>query len=194
MSSEKPKWPCDFHNGFYGDLRALHNRGRFTSDWWEEIIPHLITWKATRGCTNAEIQKRAERASGKLSAEWARLRRVKDIADGGAAWNKCEPFFAVAFGIKQTATNSSVFAAKLCHFVAPRIFPVIDNAVMGGTPDYGEYWQNIRQRWLATPEAARHRMENYLRQKIKNSGVAAIDGYPFSCKIAELCLIGERYK
>lgn len=194
----KRKWPCDFHSAFYGDLRAIHERGMFTPAWWAEIIFHLRKWNALRtstgGLTNAEVQKRAIRASKKLRAELARLHGIKDIADSDATWNKCQPFFTVAFGIKQTTTNSPVFASKLCHFVAPRIFPVIDNEIMGGTPDYGEYWQYIRGRWLATPKAARREMDDYLRKQIKNAGGTAIKEYPFPCKIAELCLIGERHK
>ena len=70
---------------------------------------------------------------------------------------------------------------------------------MGGVPDYGEYWKNIRQRWLDTDATERQKMERqkmecYLRKKIENCEVPVIKGYPFSCKIAELCLIGEHRK
>jgi hypothetical protein len=44
-----------------------------------------------------------------------------------------------------------VFPSKFCHFLLPRIFPVVDNRAASGSPTYEKYFNLIKRTWEITP-------------------------------------------
>lgn len=83
--------------------------------------------------------------------------------------------------------ESPVFASKLCHFLLPNIFPVIDHAVVDVNGCYFDYWTYCSRQWQGCEEKAL--LIDIMKKAI---GVSVFAQYPFSTKIVELCLIGER--
>ncbi len=80
--------------------------------------------------------------------------------------------------------RSPVFCSKLCHFVAPTKFPVIDNAAMGlPYRDYGTYWMFVRREWCETSNEERQRFEAELKAEIDDE---LTPNYPLACKIVEI--------
>ncbi|GAA0486070.1 hypothetical protein Ade02nite_09760 [Paractinoplanes deccanensis] len=113
------------------------------------------------------------------SVEWEQVRRLPDLA-------------AL---IKPTRSESGVFPSKLSHFIAPRLFPVLDKtALPGGQHDYGSYFALVQDTWRATDpgvqEALRQRLTAIVRE---HSGGSMIDDYPVVNKIVELRLIGRHH-
>ena len=84
---------------------------------------------------------------------------------------------------------SPVFTSKFCHFLAPAIFPVVDNAAMGNPfSTYEACFRTFRAEWLSTDEVTRQALVFRLTKLIDAPLVA---GYPTKNKIVELCLIGR---
>jgi hypothetical protein len=187
--TEKPNWPQDFHNSFYRELADLRRAG-LTETWWEAMVHILRAWQASRGKTDAFIRQHGRERLGQLQTEYAQIVRaagahIPDIE--GAQWNTVSGLYACASSIK--GVGSPVFGSKLCHFILPNVYPVIDGAVMGGYgADYANYWLSCRMQWLASPDKA----------ALRTTLAAAIGGdvvehYPWTTKIPELCTIGGRH-
>jgi hypothetical protein len=77
-----------------------------------------------------------------------------------------------------------VFASKLCHFILPRVFPVVDNEATGFF-DYEFYWRGMQDEWrrFTEPEKAK----DQIREQI---GPAMHTLYPLECRVIELSHIG----
>lgn len=66
---------------------------------------------------------------------------ASDIAQ--VQWAQVAAFVKIVSEIKNVA--SPVFTSKFCHFLAPRIFPFIDNATMGNPFfSYEAYYQTAQ--------------------------------------------------
>ncbi len=192
------KWKDDFHNGFYAKLKGIHGvdgKRMFGPEWWADMREHLDAWKATRNPPpGIKIDEEARKRFSKLRKAWQLANGLSGIAGRSASWDVCGRFFDIAAEIKPVKNGSAVFPSKLCHFCAPHIYPVVDGEMMGGCQNYREFWECARRRWQATPKDEREKMEGELRKRIKKSGTRLVPGYPFACKIIELCHIGEYKK
>lgn len=45
---------------------------------------------------------------------------------------------------------SPVFTSKFCHFLVPRVFPVVDNEAMKNTHTYEGYFRYVQDQWALT--------------------------------------------
>jgi hypothetical protein len=123
-----------------------------------------------------------------LSVTWdetVALNLNNDIAN--VEWQQIATFPALVAEIKDV--KSPVFTSKFCHLLAPRIFPVVDNAAMGNPfPTYKCYYISGRDEWLETDPATQQALEARLTEQID---VPLVENYPTKCKLIELCLIGR---
>lgn len=108
----------------------------------------------------------------------------------GVEWDQVADFPTLVAEIK--AVPSPVFCSKFCHFLAPRIFPVIDNAAMGTPfPTYKAYFTTGRRAWLSTPTTTREALVARLTKEVRAGDRRLFAGFPMKCKLIELCLIGK---
>jgi hypothetical protein len=106
-------------------------------------------------------------------------------------WPVLEPLFDRAVGLKPTKYPSLVFGSKLCHFILPAAFVVVDNVLTGVPGSYAPHWLRHRELWLGCE--TREKLKTYLGDKIRKlSSCEPGDDYPWATKIVELCLIGSR--
>lgn len=133
-------WPRDFHNRFYAELAEINNAGQFSAEWWNRILPHLNCWRATRPKPAEELTRRATTKLKRLIRAFQTIADApNDIAADGLAWEIVEEFTFVAAEIKGVKTPT--FCSKLCHFVSPKRFPVVDKRAMNlPKSNYKEYW------------------------------------------------------
>lgn len=80
---------------------------------------------------------------------------------------------------------------QFCHFLAPAIFPLVDNAAMGNPfPTYEACFAAYRAEWLATDEVILQALVSRLARLIDTP---LAEGYPTKNKVVELCLIGRNH-
>ncbi len=183
---------ADLHNSFYAQMAAINADYTFDQAWWMRFLPKLGAWRATRPYSYAAITEWALPLLGSLQATWEQT--VSQCIAGDIAsveWGQVAAFPKLIAEIKPTKSQSPVFASKFCHFLAPRIFPVVDNAALGMAHlDYARYYATVRSEWLATSAVVREALIEQLRTEI---GVEPFRGYPFETKAIELCLIGRNH-
>ena len=189
---EHKDWPRDFHVEFYCKLRKWQQDG-LTQDWWDKIIDELGHWKAIRPKSPGDIRKVAKkRKSLDRMKESLSGIHAKDIAS--CDWNDIAGLFAVAHKIKETKSESFVFASKLCHFILPKVFPTYDKgALQFPRPSYEAYWQYCQEQWKNCTD--KKELKQLLRQKImQNPDIKAsyLKEYPWVAKITELCIMGRK--
>lgn len=185
----KTRWPQDFHGAFYSRMQAANPRGCFTQEWWSIFLPELAKWKALRPKSPLLITSRAAARFQRLSEAWAEC-MTEDVLTADIAqveWARVVSFVEVVSEIKNVA--SPVFTSKFCHFLAPGIFPVIDNAAMGNPfPSYKAYYETARGEWLQTPDHIRSELIGVFA---RDAAIERVSDYPAKSKIVELCLIGR---
>jgi hypothetical protein len=183
-------WPRDFHNGFYRIMADANPHGSFNAAWWADFLPMLRQWRATRPRGSAFLTSRARERFSAMARAWAltvELNLGGDIAS--LEWSRVSAFPALVTEIKNVA--SPVFTSKFCHFLAPAIFPLVDNAAMGNPfPTYEACFAAYRAEWLATEEAILQALVSRLAHLID---APLADGYPTKNKVMELCLIGRNH-
>ena len=169
---------------------ALENpHGHFDEEWWKGFWKVLYTGDATRrGGSKASMTERARQLLPDLGMEWAAS--VKPNLGGDVStvdWEGVAPFPDLVAKIK--GVSSPVFTSKFCHFLAPKIFPVTDNAAMGlPRRTYKAHFQMVQCEWAGTDEATRALLEDRMISRIK---VPMYEDFPMVNKIVELCLIGR---
>jgi predicted DNA-binding protein len=191
----KHTWPADFHNADYQEWARQDPHGDFTLSWWHDIqLPKLQEWIATRGVTHADLTARFSEHAATLSAAWeeACVPHVdEDIST--VTWVEVQAFPTKVALIKPTKTSSPVFASKFCHFLLPRIFPVVDNEALGNRwRTYEDYFKCIQDEWQSTAAAARTDLITELTHLVEAEGEQLFAGFPIVNKIVELRLIGRR--
>jgi hypothetical protein len=186
------KFPPDFHNAFYQhDLVAINANGLFSQAWWERFLPVLKRWKATRnGPADYILTLRAQTRLGALRKTWSvAVAPYLNIDIAGVGWHQIAAFPSLAAEIKDV--TSPVFTSKFCHFLAPRIFPVTDNKLLGlPYPTYEGHFTASRAEWLGTASVTQHELISLLTHEV---GAPLFGGYPMKCKLIELCMIGRRH-
>lgn len=187
---EETDWPRDFHNEFYRDMSSTNPRGAFNDAWWASFLPVLRAWRATRPRGSDFLTPRARERFKALAQTWQTV--VEPNLDGDIAtveWSQVWRFPAIVAEIKDMA--SPVFASKFCHFLAPAIFPIVDNAAMGNPHlNYAACFNAYQREWLSTDDATRQTLAARLVQRI---GASLTDSYPIKNKVVELCLIGRNH-
>jgi len=182
--SESGNWPSDLHAGLYvrqAQLRA----GGLGEQWWAATVDEFSRWRAIRPLTKANIRDRGRGLLPQLSLAYHDLLRANcNLVD--AKWTNLACLFDLAYRVKPTKSQSPVFASKLCHFMFPDLFIVVDRAVVGLRDPYSTYWQTCSDAWrLAKPN------HGLLRGKIDAVIGEAVDqSFPYATKITELCIIG----
>lgn len=184
------KWPRDFHNGFYQCMADKNPHGAFDDAWWEDFLPELRAWRATRPCGSDFLTSRARERFSAMAGAW--VLTVEPYLGGDVAsleWPQVSAFPALVAEIKDVA--SPVFTSKFCHFLAPAIFPLVDNAAMGNPfATYDACFAAYRVEWLATDEAILRALVFRLAHLVD---APLADGYPTKNKVVELCLIGRNH-
>lgn len=184
------KWGEDLPNGEYEGVYADRALG-ITAGWWEKAVDRLGKWRAYRGPnppnTRAEITSRGAAVLEKVAAEYAQLvahsNGEPSIADH--PWVDVAPLYSLTFGIK----NSPVFAGKMCHFLFPNLFMVMDNWATDAF-DYEIYWRGMRDAWRSFTE-----QDTAKQMLIASIGPAhpLHSQYPIETKIIELSHIGHKH-
>jgi hypothetical protein len=185
---DKTRWPDDFHNDFYRYMASANPHGAFDDAWWTGFLPELRKWRATRPRGSAFLTSRAQERFSELGQVWD-LTVEPNLGHDVATldWPQISAFPALVGEIKDV--KSPVFTSKFCHFLAPAIFPVVDNTAMGNPfPTYEACFTTFRAEWLSTDEIARQALVFRLAELI-NAPLA--DSYPIKNKIVEICFIGR---
>lgn len=185
----KPSWDQDFHNAFYKAMAAANPCGVFDDAWWDGFLPVLKAWVATRPRGGEFLTPRAQARFAKMSHVWAAAVAPNLAGDiESLRWPDIAAFPAIVAEIKDV--DSPVFASKFCHFLAPRVFPLVDNEAMGGKYlTYEACWVAYKREWLTTTVSGlRDELVARLADLVGPSPAA---DYPFKNKVVELCLIGR---
>jgi hypothetical protein len=192
-----PKWGADIMNSEYKDIYGQRIAG-VTMEWWDAAVDRLWNWKAIRSPrrpnTKDEIKARGQERLNRISEQYDTICTISTseprICD--STWEQLQGLFDVCSEIKwgERKNASPVFACKMCHFLFPAIFPIVDNLATG-VFDYEFYWRGMKDEWrrFAYKEEAKARLNVYV-----NSAGAAHESYPWETKIIELSHIGYSRK
>jgi len=185
-------WGMDIINSEYEGIYKARAWG-LTNDWWNNTVDLLWAWKAIRSRrapnTKEEIKRRGGTQLAELAAIYDSIRASSNsepnIAD--VRWDDIAELFEVAFEIKccDRKIGSPVFGSKMCHFIFPKVFPVIDNLATG-IFDYEFYWRGMKDEWQRFNK--KEEAIAYLRSVIESPEIHL--HYPFETKIIELSHIG----
>jgi hypothetical protein len=194
----KTTWPNDFHNADYEAWARQDPNGTFTLDWWEkQQLPRLRAWIATRPTSGEVLTARFIEGVSALSTAWehACARHLHDDITT-VTWEGVMAFPNEVSKIKPMKYGPSpVFTSKFCHFLLPRVFPVVDNAGLGGDwRTYEAYFKYIQDEWVRTPsETQLALIDELIRQIVAASNRPVFAEFPMVNKIVELRLIGRRH-
>ncbi len=181
-------WTQDFHNEFYQHIAHIRAQGLFNQEWWDAFLPILRQWRATRPRSSEFLTERAQARFEDLNIIWNQnIAPLLGLDIEAIEWINIARFVLLVGEIKNV--QSPVFVSKLCHFLAPHIFPVIDNKAMGKPFDsYEEYYNAGRQEWHETDHDTRGALLEIITNEI---GADMMPDYPLKSKVIELCFIGR---
>lgn len=188
---EKHGWESDYINREYYEMYSARSSG-ITSEWWSATVKRLWDWLAIRGPmppnSKAEIMERGLPRLDRIAAEYSKLVKTTNGEPKftAASWEDVSPLFYCALEIKPM---SRVFASKMCHFLFPNLFMVMDNKGTG-VFEYEFYWRGMQSEWSRFGQKS-EAIEK-LRHTIK-SEMAIHPLYPYETKIIELCHIGYEH-
>jgi hypothetical protein len=171
-------------------MAEANPNGVFDDAWWADFLPVLTAWRATRPRGSDFLTPRAHERFDALTKTWSSAVEPNLAGDTATVeWSQVWAFPTLVAEIKDMAPP--VFAAKFCHFLAPAIFPVVDNAAMGNPyPTYAACYNAYRREWLSTDPATRRLLATQMTHRIETP---LTDGYPIKNKVVELCLIGRNH-
>jgi hypothetical protein len=189
----KTKWEPDFHNAIYKKYYEKQQLNGLDEAWWkfmlDELGPPPRGWSAIRPKRKDYILKRGLERLVQLQTARDRIFRAIEPQRPGLEntnWALLRELYLCAKSIKNV--DSPVFASKLCHFIIPNTFPIIDGEAIGfQNNDYSRYWDFCRCQWLDCQ--VKEKLQSRLRMSIGNE---IVDCYPWSTKLTELCIIGNR--
>jgi hypothetical protein len=186
--------PADLNNAECEKWTRENPNGNFTLDWWAQYQrPRLKAWLAMRPYSGKALTPRFIECAADLSTAWRKScvpYLAHDIST--VTWDQVEEFPNEVARIKQTKVPSPVFTSKFCHFLLPRIFPVVDNdAVGGGWRTYGAYYKFVQNEWHETDPVVRSDLIAALKEEIGKDRISS--EFPTVTTIVELRLIGRRH-
>jgi hypothetical protein len=191
----RPQWPRDLHNADYRRLAETNPHGDFTPEWWRPMLRRLHDWIAIRPFSYDEMTSRFLDYAGALGDAWQVAGEPfleDDIST--VQWEQVAALPAVAGKIKPTKTPSPVFTSKFCHFLLPRVFPVVDNEGLGNKwRTYEDYFGYVQREWTSTTPVAKTELVTELTSLIEAEGEQLFAGFPMTNKIVELRLIGRHH-
>lgn len=189
---QKSAWGTDYVNGEYYEMYSVREGG-ITEVWWDSTVKRLWAWKAIRGPKppnkRIEIRARGLVRLSTIESEYRKLSSNLSIEPTfiNAKWEDVSPLFQCASEIKP---RSQVFASKMCHFLFPNLFMVIDNLATG-VFEYEFYWRGMQGEWSRFVQKSE--AKEILRKAIKGDKVIH-ERYPFETKVLELCHIGYQHR
>jgi hypothetical protein len=140
---------------------------------------------------NASFMERAE-ALGEVWREACVPVLDEDISTVG--WERIAAFPIEVGKIKPTKRPSPVFTSKFCHFLLPKVFPVVDDEGLGNRwPTYEGYFRFVQEVWKSTDVVDQSRLEAELSRLIELEGQRPSSRFPMKNKIVELRLIGRQH-
>lgn len=182
-------WTCDFHNDVYRQMSRERAQG-LTADWWKQTLDRLRRWGATRPVKVSTIDKRVRRRLACLEEQYRHL-QGSSLSD--ASWDDLQDLYELAESAKplKSGRESVVFATKLCHFILPQVFVVVDRKFAPGiSKSYAEHWQACHDAWCRAKQ--KRELQKLLQQAIDRGGGRMFREYPWKTKIVELCVIGTK--
>jgi hypothetical protein len=185
-------FPSDIHNADYYEIYKVRTLG-VTIDWWKTTVDRLSQWRAYRGRnppnTKREIYSRGKQILDQIKKQHDKLikksEREPSISD--LQWEDIETLFSLASKIKP---RPLVFAGKMCHFLFPKLFIVMDNKATSVFDDYEFYWRGMKDEWNRFTE--KNEAIKFLTETINSDKLHPL--YPFETKIMELSHIGYKHK
>jgi hypothetical protein len=185
-------WPPDYHNADYNSLAAQNPHGNFTDQWWDATLRRLNQWKATRPVAGATITALFQDHRTALQNAWiASCEPVINSDISAVPWKQIESFAFLASQLKPNAPMP-VFTSKFCHFLMPRVFPVVDGKAMGVYwPDYEAHYTFVQLEWNTTAPADQATLRLQMMKEIQTTGQQVSPHFPMETKIVELALIGR---
>lgn len=185
-------WPLDFHNNDYNSLAAQNPNGNFSPPWWAATLRRLHQWKATRPVAGATITARFNQFQTALQQAWVTSCAPVISSDLSVVpWHQVQPFTDLVSQLKPD-TSMPVLTSKFCHFLMPRVFPVVDGKAMGVYwPQYEHHYNLAQQEWNATASVDQDILRQLMVVEIQASGQQVSPHFPMENKIVELALIGR---
>ncbi len=183
---------ADIQNGEYYEIYGVR-AGGVTEQWWKATVERLGRWRAYRGPkppnTKAEIFERGVGSLGAIAEQHAHLtaRAGTEPSIVDLRWEDVEPLFAVAGAIKP---GSLVFATKMCHFLFPKLFIVMDNQLTE-VFEYEFYWRGMKEEWSRFSEKGQ--ALRILTDSIETNR-APHRLYPWETKLMELSHAGYKHR
>lgn len=191
----RTNWPADFHNRDYRVMAAENPNGRFDAVWWANVQPRLTRWNAFRPVPRSLVAANVEARADALAQAWkicCEPYRDADIAAPEVTWEAVRAFPDVAATLKPT--RSPVFPSKLCHFLLPKVFPVVDGLALGGhSSTYERYFNEVKGSWELTDPATRKILIAEMTRLVEQLDRPLEPTFPLVNKIVELALIGQRH-
>ena len=183
--STSGNWARDLHAGLYRRQSTLRANG-LDDEWWVATVDELSRWRAIRPLSKSTVLEKGRGAMPRLNKAYGDL-LCRGLSFESATWSDIEPLFDVAISLKPTKSASPVFASKLCHFMAPDLYVVIDRAAVGLDCRYPEYWKACETGWRTAKgkPVLQTQLLDWLDQQDAS-------GLPLSTKITELSVIGAK--
>lgn len=188
------RWPADLHNEKYRQWNRENLTGSLTPGWWHSYqLPRLTSWIATRPYIGSELTSRFTACAPALRSAWQQVcvpHLDSDIST--VEWDDIKAFPNEVAKIKPTKIPSAVFTSKFCHFLLPRVFPVMDRTAVGGrSQTYETYFKSVQDNWTDTD---RDTQEALIAGLIEAAGVPELfSGFPVINKIVELRMMGRSH-
>ena len=188
------RWPADMLNADYYDIYAERSSVG-TGTWWTATLNRLGKWRAIRPKSKSYIQSRGQDRLSAIARWYSNVRGTSAtepcIAD--MEWEDVAPLFALAYGIKRD--KSPVFASKMCHFMFPKLFLVLDNKATG-IFEYEFCWRGLKDEWsrFTKKSGACSLVAQVIASGKAASAKPIHPDYPYETKIMELCLIGYNHR
>jgi len=113
----------------------------------------------------------------------------------GVTWAQVAGFATLVGEIKPMKdAPSPVFTSKFCHFLLPKVFPVVDNEGSGSHwRRYEQYFMRVRSEWAATDDDSRCALIDHMSSAVEAAGAPVVPEFPMVNKIVELRLIGRQH-
>jgi hypothetical protein len=189
----KSYFPKDILNEEYEEIYEVRTSG-VTIDWWNDTVDRLSQWRAIRARnppnTKEDIRSRGKQFLNQIKKQHDELikksEREPSISD--LQWEDIETLFSLASEIKP---RSIVFAGKMCHFLFPKLFIVMDNEATN-VFNYELYWRGMKGAWNSFNEKSE--AIKFLTETINSAKPRPLHPrYPFETKIMELSYIGYKH-